>query len=129
MADEQTIRHVLTIFADADVHGALYWRIDDGVVTLFANVSDVFAWGFADLEEITADRLEELQRAYDDLAPIDNTEWVPELYAARLRSMRPQGAAYPGADQPVVRALLDTCGPERPINFSNPKAPPEAGHA
>jgi hypothetical protein len=48
---------------------------------------------------------------------------LAELYAARIRKMRPQGAAYP--ERAATQALFDACGPERAIGFGNPRRPPD----
>jgi hypothetical protein len=117
----EQVTAVLRLFASADDHSDLFWRVYGRNIRLYANVSDVFEWGTADLEEITPERLPDLQRAYDDLVAIDATEWLATLFAARIRQMRPQGAAYP--DNPVVRVLLDECGPERDVGLMNPRAP------
>ncbi|MFF3511567.1 hypothetical protein [Streptomyces sp. NPDC002573] len=118
---------VLEIFAKADSHGDLLWRIVDGQPEFAANVSDVFAWGGADAEDITAETLPVLEQAFTDLAAIRSTEFVADLYAARLRKMRPQGAAYPGNTHPSwreVSMLFDACGPERELGLGNPKPAP-----
>lgn len=114
------IKQVLTVFADADIHDSLWWRFDDGALTLFAMVNDVFEWACADAEEITPDTLPDLQGAYNDLKAIGATEWTPDLYAARRRGMRPQGAAYPV--DAAVQALFNECGPAREVyRFARPE--------
>jgi hypothetical protein len=118
---------VLGLFDKADCHSELFWRVEGDDVQMYANVSDVFAWGTADLEDITPGRLPILQRAYDDLIAIDSAAELAVLYAARVRKQRPQGAAYP--DHPTVRALLDECGPERPLGLGNPRAPAALSHS
>jgi hypothetical protein len=64
------IRRVLDAFAKADSHGDLLWHLDDGEIRFSANVSDVFAWGGADAEAITPERLPVLERALTDLLAI-----------------------------------------------------------
>lgn len=115
------IRRVLAIFAKADIHSELLWRFEGDHVEFSANVSDVFAWGSADLEDITPDTLPALEQAYADLRAICAVEHTAELFAARVRRMRPQGAAYPTV-LPAQR-LFDACGPERLTGLGNPKAP------
>lgn len=119
---------VMEIFSlsHADSYGDLFWRVDDGELKLYANVSDVFVWGGSDVEEITRETLPELERAYADLKAVQAEEFTAELYAARLRRMRPQGAAYPSDTHESWRkvyALYDACGPERAIDVGNPKKP------
>jgi hypothetical protein len=123
-AEVDFTRQVLDLFAKADVHGDLLWHIDKaGAIRFSANVSDVFWWGCADAEDITPDRLPALQQAYDDLKTINAEHHLANLYAARARSMRPQGAAYP--DEAAAQALFDACGPERAVELGNPKRPPQ----
>lgn len=47
-----------------------------------------------------------------------------DLFAARVRGMRPQGAAYTFYP-PETWPLFDACGPEREIGFGNPYRPGE----
>ena len=111
----------------ADAYGDLFWRVDDGGLRLYANVSDVFAWGGSDCEPITPDALPVLEQAYADLKAVGAEEFTAELYAVRQRGMRPQGAAYPSDTHESwrkVSALYDACGPERAIGVGNPKKPP-----
>ncbi|TDD97606.1 hypothetical protein [Actinomadura rubrisoli] len=115
------VRQVLDLFDKADIHSELLWRVQDDTVRLYANVSDTFDWATADLEEITVERLPVLQQAYDDLIAIDSAEETATLFAARVRGVRPQGAAHP--DHPTVCRLLDECGPERQLGLANPKPP------
>ena len=121
------VTRVLELFSlsHADLYdGGLFWRVENGELKLFANVSDVFAWGGADAEPITPDTLPALEQAYVDLKAVDADEFTAELYAARQRGERPQGAAYPDSKHKSwrqVSALYDACGPERPIGLGNPK--------
>ena len=120
---------VLELFSlsHADTYGDLFWRVDDGRVRLFANVSDVFAWGGSDCEDITPETLPALEQAYADLKAVGAEEFTAELYAARQRGMRPQGAAYPSDAHESwrkVSALYNACGPVRELGLGNPKAPP-----
>lgn len=91
-------------------------------ISIAVNVSDVFAWGGADAEDITPEHLPVLERAWLDCKVADAEEWTVELYAARVRGMRPQGAAYP--KEAAVAALFDACGPEREVGLGNPRKPP-----
>ncbi|MFI5831038.1 hypothetical protein ACIA6C_27955 [Streptomyces sp. NPDC051578] len=123
MTDHEFLVEVLTIFAKAESHDTLLWWAKGDSIELWANVSDIFDWGSADAEAITPDRLPILQQALADLIEAGSTAWLAELYAARIRGMRPQGAAYPAA--PGVQALLNACGPARATGLGNPKPIPE----
>lgn len=132
--DHRFLTRVLELFSasHADAYGDLFWRVDDHQPTLYANVSDVFAWGGADCEPITPQTLTVLEQAYADLKAVGAEEFTAELYAARQRGMRPQGAAYPGAAHESwrrVAALYDSCGPERAVGFGNPKPAPDPAAA
>ena len=127
--DASFVTRVLEIFSmsHADAYDDLLWRVDNSTVHLSASVSDVFAWGSADCEPITPDTLPALEQAYADLKALGAEGFTAELYAARQRGERPQGAAYPDDRDPSwreVSALYDACGPEREIGLGNPKAAP-----
>lgn len=124
------VLRVLDLIARADLHDDLFWRTDGphAPVTFWVNCSDVFDWGCGDLEPLTEERLPELERALRDVAEACGDElyrpdYGPMLYCARMRAMRPQGAAYPDTVQ--MWPLLDACGPEREIGPHNPYRPGE----
>jgi len=48
---------------------------------------------------------------------------VGDLFAARVRKMRPQGAAYKVRYDESIWPLFDACGPVREVGFGNPKEP------
>jgi hypothetical protein len=125
-AERDFLHAVLALAAKADLGGDLLWRLEDGRVHLAVDVSDVFAWGGADAEELSPDRVLLLERAYADLSAISGAAaaYTVDLFAARLRGMRPQGAAYPSDAE--ARALFDACGPERELGLGNPRQPPRA---
>lgn len=123
------VTRVMQIFSltHADAYGELFWRVDDGQLHLYANVSDVFDWGCADVEEITPEALPVLEQAFTDLGPHGAMHAVAPLYAARQRGRRPQGVAYPdGRDNAwrEVSALFDGCGPARELGLGNPRTAP-----
>lgn len=120
---------VLEIFSitHTDASGDLMWRVEDGEIFFYADVSDVFAWGGADVEPITPQMMHVLEGAYASLKAVGGEEFTAELYAARIRGMRPQGAAYPGEADHAFQAvsdLFDACGPERPTGLGNPRKAP-----
>lgn len=122
------ITRVMEIFSlsHADTYD-LFWRVDDGELKLYASISDVFAWGGSDCEGITPNSLAVLEQAYIDLKAVQAEEFTAELYTARMRGMRPQGAWYPTGAHESWRQIYDlfnACGPERPIGLGNPKKPP-----
>lgn len=117
------VKRVLEVFAAAHCHSDLLWHVHDGGIRFSANVSDVFAWGGGDAEEITVETLPVLEQAFAELKPLDGDGYLAELYAARIRRMRPQGAAYPDFSAPVQK-LFNACGPERALGFANPKPIP-----
>lgn len=124
MTDQDFLTEVLTIFAKAESHDTLLWWPRPDGMELWANVSDVFAWGGSDAEAITADRLPILRQALADLTEANATGWIAELYAARIRGMRPQGAAYPTSHD--AQRLFNACGPARSTGLGNPRPIPAA---
>lgn len=124
MTEPDFLVEVLTIFANAESHDTLLWWAKPDGIELWANVSDVFDWGSADAEAITPERLPALRQALVDLTEAHATGWIAELYAARIRGMRPQGASYPTSR--AAQALFNACGPERTCGLGNPKPIPAA---
>lgn len=116
---------VLGAVAAADQHDHIWWRCDGhyAPITFFVVVSDVFAWGTSDAEEITPSTVDALERAYADVreAADGDTTFGAILYASRRRGQRPQGAAYPS--DPRLWPLFDACGPQREIDMFNPHLP------
>lgn len=112
----------------------VWWRTDAeyAPVTFFVNCNDLFDWGCADCETLTPERLPLLGRALEDCAKACGDDrdaekrgwpWGIELFCARLRGERPQGAAYPKDRR--LWPLFDACGPERTKGHGNPYAPGE----
>lgn len=122
---------VLRVFADADARESLFWKFEDGELKMFANCSDTFDWGSADLEEITPETIPVLEQALKDLQAIDTSvpgflidtsipPFLAELYASRMRKMRPMRSyyrmirnIYPDAVVNKTFELFNACGPER----------------
>lgn len=119
---------------DADVH-EIWWRANEPQYEpfkLLINCNDLFYWACADSEEITPDNLDVLEQAFADLRTLSErwrdwhkakkgNEGSPpfiymhlglELFCARVRKMRPQGACY-DKFPPEVAALFDAAGPPR----------------
>jgi len=116
-------RAVMAIFQKSECTESLMWRVLDDSIAFSVNISDVFAWGGADAEEISYQDLPLLVETWADLTVLDKTLWLPELYAARKRGERPQGAAYPSAlDGWKLKELFDACGPVRTTGFGNPRS-------
>lgn len=112
---------VLKFFFDLDAHDMLWWRTDSeyAPITFFVNCSDTFTWATADLEKIKPDDLPVLTQAAADIFALDPEGyqkygyWVPTLYCARKRSLRPM----PKMEIPKeLKPLFDACGPERTSN-------------
>ena len=85
---------VMTIFGfpyGADDPLDLWWRTRfDGSVVLYARCSDMFAWAFSDVEEITPDDIPLLRQCLDDLRRVDEPYHLSALFTARKRNIRPQ---------------------------------------
>jgi hypothetical protein len=142
---------VLEKIAKYDMYGELFWRCDGeyAPVRFFLICNDLFAWACADLEELTTGNLVALDRAWQDLHDADITEldihynsdeditesrrrtrlfrancFACDLFCARMRKMRPQGACYKRYSKDLW-PLFDACGPERETGIGNPCKPGE----
>lgn len=98
----------------------LTWLVKDGRARFFVSCNDLFFWACADGEEITPDNVELFAQAIADCRSIERSleEWGGNLFACRVRKMRPQRPAYPqnetnDPDIAKLIALFDACGPER----------------
>jgi hypothetical protein len=131
--DLNFILKVLYIFKDIDCQDDLWWYMDSekGPVSFSVNCNDLFYWACADSEDITPDNIELLEQTIRDIrARIDNNITMdramlfqaPILFVARVRKMRPQGAAY-GYINSKIWDLFDACGPERGNEFGNTPKP------
>jgi hypothetical protein len=128
MTELEFIYRVLVAVADAEAYGDLWWRTDGDYapVTFFVNCNDLFAWACGDVERVTPENVGEFERAAADAYAADpefGSIYAPALFCCRVRGMRPQGAAYP-KDRPALWPLFDACGPERVVEFGNPKPHP-----
>lgn len=121
------VTDVLKLFANHDICSSLQWSISDkGTVVFNTNANDLFAWGSADGEDVTPENLPLLEQAINECLARDaitGAIYGCDLFAARVRKMRPQGAAYP--DERSLWPLFDACGPERKTGLGNPYKPGE----
>lgn len=129
MTQSKFVEDVLHLAVDLDFDGLIRWRRDkQGQLIPFILCSDLFYWGVADLEDITPDNVGELKQAHDDLGAINPDEfwgyYAGDLFCARIREMRPQGAAYSSYSKDIW-PLFDACGPEREAGYGNPYKPGE----
>lgn len=125
------VMDVLRTFSDVDGGSSLSWRCDEeyAPVSFFLNCNDTFAWACADGEDITPETLPLLKQAIAEVQAATETNgwhtawgWT-DLFAARVRQMRPQGACYKHYDERLW-PLFDACGPKREVGLGNPKAHP-----
>lgn len=102
---------------------SLWWRTDGeyAPLTLIVNCNDLFYWGCADSERITAADVPDLQKACEDIAVAHATEdstkhygvlYGDLLWIARRRGQRPQLAYYNSFLNDAVKKLFDECGSE-----------------
>lgn len=97
---------------------SLFWQTEAGDLKLYVNCNDVFWWGCADAEEITAENIALFETAMKDAGDDGGL-----LFCARARSLRPQGAIYKCISKENWH-LFDECGPEREVDFGNPEEHP-----
>jgi hypothetical protein len=104
---------VLGLFAKHDCYSHLFWRTDGefAPITFMVICNDIF-YCASDCEDVTPDNIATLEKAFDECKALDQVDWAPSLFVARVRGLRPQNAAYP-TDCKALDALLDACGPER----------------
>jgi len=103
----------------------VWWRTDGqyGPVTMLVNCNDLFFWGCADCEEVTAENIDLLESTYAELQALSDraAEDTASLFCARSRGARPQGACYKSF-RPETVPLFNACGEERAVGFGNPVA-------
>ncbi len=92
---------------DLILKGKINLSVNDKVVTLWVNCSDLFWWGCSDGEDINLDELPALIVCLK-LSPVHGGD----LWCARKRKMRPQKPCYKNYSE-EERKLFDECGPER----------------
>jgi hypothetical protein len=101
------LRRVLVVFEFDNCDG-LFWRVDDGVLSIYVECSDFFGWAIADVEPIETEAdVIALEQAKADLIVAEGCRWpmwIAELYAARRRHKRP-GVKIDFL--PGVKALFD----------------------
>jgi hypothetical protein len=121
------VTRLLRLFVH-DLSENVTWRVDEsGAPTFEVNCNDLFWWGTADAEEVERADVDALERAFADARAADpeGVHWAAELWVARKRGLRPQGAAY--AHVPTaLHALFDAAGPPREVEFTNPYPTGEA---
>lgn len=129
------ILRVMTAFAmfPNDNTDDLMWRVDEqyAPITFLVQCSDEFSWATADCEPLTPENIGAFEQCVEDVRTAcaeSGRSWPPiwyagHLFAARMRGMRPQGAAYP-KDEPRLWPLFDACGPTREVGFGNPHPAP-----
>jgi len=110
----------LTQVQDLLLEGTIELSIgdSDGVHLIFM-CSDIFFWGCADCEDIAVEELKDLVACFSE-----SPKWGGELWVARKRKERPQGAVLKmmSAEE---RRLFDVCGPVKPVGLGNPVAHPD----
>lgn len=118
---------VLRVFA-FEYCSDVFWREDDGVLSMHVQCSDVFFWGSSDSEEITGENVDLLEETFAECEVVFGRYQADEagvLFVARVRGERPQGAYYANLGD-AWTVLFDACGPEREVGFGNPMTPEQA---
>lgn len=120
VADAVALRAMrLTAFNNCE---DLWWRVDNGVLSVMIHCNDIFTWGCADAEVLTEQNIDLLEQTFAECKEkfgVWGNLWAATLFCARSRKMRPQGAVYRHID-PEWHELFDACGPEREPGMFNP---------
>ena len=121
----ETVIQLLALFEDCPE--GLGWETTP-TLAFYVRCNDVFVWGGADVEAITPADLPDLHAAWRDcrVADDEGSAYWPELWVARKRHQRPQGAILHNLQASGDRALplFLTAGPPRPVGPGNPVAFP-----
>jgi hypothetical protein len=129
MTNQEFVIEILKLMSNYDSTDSLFWKWqkDKNEFKVYVVCNDLFCWASADLEEITQENLTELKKAYEDAvaaSPTFGEIYGSDLFCARIRGERPQGAAYPREKE--LYPLFNAVGPERKIGFGNPHKPGES---
>lgn len=129
---------VLRLANEHDCTNDLIWNEEDGKLSCAVICSDEFWWGCCDAEPLTPETLPVYRQALEECAELEKTLpknshmfprlYADELFAARMRKMRPQGDSYE-MYPPVMWHLFDACGPVRDVGMGNPHPQPTNAEA
>lgn len=106
------IEKLLKLTAQFHSCDSIFWDED---LRFYVNCNDVFDWGCSDAEEVTPENIHLLEQSFKD-----DRIYAETLFCARVRKIRPQGAAYPPKEREKTIQLLNECGPERKTGLGNP---------
>lgn len=130
--DDNALRRILetTGFEYTDT---IWWRKADPAqgehLQVFVGCNDVFAWAYADVEEITSENVDAFVKTFSECEEKFgkyNAIHAGDLFVARQRGLRPQGAYLnligkgPNGEEWV--ALFLQAGPAREVGMGNPHA-------
>jgi hypothetical protein len=116
--------NLLKLVAEHDMRDALYWSED---LSFYFLCNDIFFWGCADGEDVENQQdVDLLEQCIKDCQTVRQfgEVYASQLYCAKKRKMRPQGAYYKHIEVKELWPLFDACGPEREVNFGNTKPRP-----
>lgn len=116
---EQFKINLLKLVAQHGLQSDINWNED---LNFYVGCNDIFFWGCADAEDIeNQEDVDLLQQSIVDCEKLNtlNTVYATELFCARKRKMRPQGACYP-QEETKLWPLFDACGEEREVGVGNP---------
>jgi hypothetical protein len=103
----------LEFFSKNDIRDGLFWNVIGGVPKFYAECSDMFMWGCADLEEITPENFHILEQSLVDVLATENFAFYSTyLFACRVRKQRPMKRWFEHKkDADDFQKLFDDCGP------------------
>lgn len=110
------VMRIFRVTAKYDDYDGLWWLTDGeyAPVTMIVNCNDLFFWACSDAVPITAENIDEFEKAYEDAAKADEygEDYAQILFCCRVRKMRPQTPYYKHIPGPL-HELFNACGPER----------------
>lgn len=124
MKSFKEFKKLILILDRADLTDLLHLYIDgDSELGVCFNCNDIFFWACADAEEIqNKEDIELLEEILEQVDIKDGFCVVGDLYCAKKKGIRPQGAAYTYYPKKYW-PLFNSCGPEREVNMANPYKP------
>lgn len=115
-------KKILTKISEWELFYSFFWYPDGekGDIRFRIDCNDVFCWGAADAELMTADDLDDMQKCIDKCLEVGELEDEGLiLWISKKRNLRPQGAWFKGKTQELIK-LFEEHTEKREVDFGNP---------